>query len=388
MKVATGFEVVREAFPVRWRGRRVAVLCHAPSIAGDFSHIIDYLGNEAPCELSAVFGPQHGINGQTQDNMIEWEGFVHPVWKVPVYSLYGEHRKPTAEMLKDIDVLLVDLQDVGCRVYTYVWTLRLCMERCAELGIEVAVLDRPNPIGAMASDGAVLDRNYYTFVGMAQIPLCHGMTMGELALFLQRNEVPECRLTVVGMLNYNRKMSWAETGLPWVPPSPNMPTERTGIVYPGAVLIEALNLSEARGTTTPFELFGAPFIRARELKKWLDDFGIPGCGFRVHDYIPTFHKFSGRYCEGVFIHVTDVRQFRPGRAFAAIFRGIIETSGTDALKFLPPPYEYEDRLIPFDILAGDSGLRTALCAGTPLEDEFARWDDQLEKFTFEHLYDC
>ncbi len=388
MRAATGFDVVRADFPARWRGKRVAVLCHAPSIAGDLTHIIDYLGGEAPCRLAAVFGPQHGVSGQTQDNMIEWEGFVHPVWNVPVYSLYGLHRKPTAGMLKDVDVLLVDLQDVGCRVYTYVWTLRLCMERCAEMGIEVAVLDRPNPAGALAPDGAVLDPGHYTFVGMARIPLCHGMTMGELALFLQRHEVPECKLTVVSMLNYKRGMSWAETGLPWVPPSPNMPTERTSIVYPGAVLIEALNLSEARGTTTPFELFGAPFVRARELKAWLDRRGLPGCGFRIHDYIPTFHKFSGRYCEGLFVHVTDIRRFRPVRTFAVIFKGIIETSDAEALKFLPPPYEYEDKLMPFDILAGDSGLRAALCSGAPLEPEFARWDAGLETFAFEPLYGC
>lgn len=386
-KVETGFEAVRVDFPARWRGKQVAVLCHAPSVSADFTHIIDYLGGGAPCTLAAIFGPQHGVCGQTQDNMIEWEGFIHPVWKVPVYSLYGRHRKPTREMLKDVDVLLVDLQDVGCRVYTYVWTLRLCMERCAEMGIEVAVLDRPNPAGELAADGAVLDRGYYTFVGMAQIPLCHGMTMGELAKFLNRHEVPGCSLTVVGMRNYHRGMSWADTGLPWVPPSPNMPTERTAIVYPGSVLIEALNLSEARGTTTPFELFGAPFVRARELVEWLDGRRILGCAFRVHDYIPTFHKFAGKCCEGVFVHVTDVAGFRPVRVFAEIFRGIIETSPVGSLEFLPPPYEYEEHLMPFDILAGNSALRVALASGAPLEPVFAEWDSALEKFEFEPLYD-
>ncbi len=385
MNTASGFDVIKADFPAKWKNKRIGVLCHAPSISRDFVHIIDYLAADAPCRLTAIFGPQHGICGETQDNMIEWNSFVHPFWKVPVYSLYGEHRKPTPEMLKDVDLLIVDVQDVGTRVYTYMWTLRLCMERCAEMGIPVAVLDRPNPIGFLKPDGAILKREFFTFVGMAEIPLCHALTIGEIALFLQQHEVPECRLEVIKMKNYNRKMRFEETGLNWVPPSPNMPTERTAAVYPGAVLIEALNLSEARGTTTPFELFGAPFINSRKLLTELNDRKISGCRFRMHDYIPTFHKFAKTVCHGVQIHVTEPEKFRPVRTFVEIFRAIMKTS-EGSLRFLPPPYEYERELTPFDILAGDSKTREMLQSGTDPLSEFARWDEEMNGFTPERLY--
>jgi len=381
MACVTGFELVRSNFPAAWRGRNVAVLCHAPSISRDFTHIIDFLAASSACRLVAVFGPQHGVMGQTQDNMIEWEGFIHPVHKIPVYSLYGEHRRPTPEMLRNVDILLVDLQDVGTRVYTYVWTLRLCMEQCARMGIKVVVLDRPNPISEIPPDGALLDRRFFTFVGMAEIPLCHGMTIGELAVFLREHEVPDCDLEVVKMLNFHHGMSFADCRLPWA----NMPTCATAAVYPGAVLVEALNLSEGRGSTTPFELLGAPWLRPRELKAVLDAKRLPGCAFRIHDYIPTFHKFAGKYCGGIQVHVTDPSRFRPVRTFMEIFRAILQTS-PGALEFLPPPYEYEEKLTPFDILSGDSSSRLALENGTPLDDLFAIWDASLAAFDGVNLY--
>ncbi len=221
--------------------------------------------------LTAVFGPQHGIHGQTQDNMIEWQSERHPVYNIPLFSLYGEHRKPTPEMLSEIDVLVIDLQDVGTRIYTYIWTVKLCMEACSEAGIPVWILDRPNPAGCLPFDGPVLKEDYFTFVGGASIPLCHRMTIGEMALWLKEKYFPKLALNIVWMKNWNRTMQYGDTGLPWVLPSPNMPSYQTTLVYPGTVLIEALNLSEGRGTTLPFELFGAPFINPEKLRKNLEE---------------------------------------------------------------------------------------------------------------------
>jgi len=330
--------------------------------------------------LSAIFGPQHGIHGQTQDNMIEWRSQRHPFYKIPLYSLYGEHRKPAPEMLKDIDVLLIDLQDVGARLYTYIWTVKLCIEACSEAGIPVWLLDRPNPIGSLPFDGPVLKKEFFTFVGGASIPLCHRMTIGEMALWIKEKYYPRCDLNIVWMKNWRRSSLFSETGLPWVLPSPNMPTIQTAIVYPGTVLIEALNLSEGRGTTIPFELFGAPFIDAEKLKKNLDARNIEGCAFRIHNFIPTFHKFCGELCNGLQIHVTDINLFKTVGIALEIFDAIIETSAPDSLKFNLPPYEYEYSLMPFDILSGDSGMRETLLNRKNGRIEKERWSHEIEEF--------
>lgn len=378
--VITGLESILRKFPASLNGKRIGILCHAPSVARDFTHITELFFKRNDCKLSAIFGPQHGLYGQTQDNMIEWNSQMHPVWNIPLYSLYGEHRKPTKEMLEKIDILLVDLQDVGARLYTYIWTVKHCMEACSEAGIPVWILDRPNPIGRIAFDGPVLKKEFFTFVGGASIPLCHRMTIAEMAIWIKEKHVPGCNLNVVRMENWRRSSLYSETGLPWVLPSPNMPTLQSAIVYPGTVLIEALNLSEARGTTIPFELFGAPFIDSVNLKSNLDGRKIPGCAFRIHDFIPTFHKFSGQLCKGIQIHVTDINKYRPVSTALEIFAAIIETSESDALKFNPPPYEYEYNLMPFDILAGDSGMRETLIKRGNLKSETERWDNEISVF--------
>ncbi len=381
--VKTGLDQIAGNLPVGIRGKRAGILCHAPSILGDFTHITTHFHNRDDCRLAAVFGPQHGISGQTQDNMIEWEGSVHPVFGVPVYSLYGEHRKPTPEMLEKIDLLIVDLQDVGARLYTYIWTLKLCMEACSEAGIPVWVLDRPNPIGRIPYDGPVLKQEYFTFVGGACFPMCHRMTIGEMALWLRSAYFPSCELNVVWMKGWQRNSLFSETGLPWVLPSPNMPTLNTAIVYPGMVLLEALNLSEGRGTTIPFELFGAPFLKPTELKKILDSSGRKGCYFREHGFIPTFNKYSGSYCEGIQIHVTEPAFYHPVETALDIISAIVETSGEDALRFKDPPYEYENKLMPFDILSGDSQMRKVISGKLSLSQEKERWKEETELFTKE-----
>jgi uncharacterized protein YbbC (DUF1343 family) len=378
--VITGLETVLNNFPPVLKGNRIGILCHAPSITKYFELITDLFYHRKDCILTAIFGPQHAIYGQTQDNMIEWQSHRHPVYDIPVYSLYGEHRKPTQEMLNNIDILLVDLQDVGARLYTYIWTVKLCMEACSELSIPIMILDRPNPIGRIQFDGPVLKREYFTFVGGASIPLCHRMTLGEMSLWIKEKYYPACDLKIVWMKNWRRSSLYCDTGLPWVLPSPNMPSQQTTLVYPGTVLIEALNISEGRGTTIPFELLGAPFINSRILKKNLDSRKISGCAFRIHDYVPVFHKFRGENCNGIQIHVTDVNLFKPVGTALEIIEAIIETSPVDSLKFNIPPYEYETRLMPFDILSGDSGMRETLQFKGNIRSEKERWASEIEEF--------
>lgn len=379
----TGLDQIRHETPGGLLGKRVGVLCHAPSVASDYTHIISIFLKKPDCTLAAIFGPQHGLYGQTQDNMIEWSGFRHPVLGIPVYSLYGEHRKPTPEMLAGLDALVVDLQDVGARLYTYIWTVRFCMEACAEAGIPVWILDRPNPIGRISYDGPVLKEEYFTFVGAACIPLCHRMTIGEMALWIKEMHGIRCDLNIVWMKNWRRNSLFDETGLPWILPSPNMPGLSTAIVYPGMVLAEALNISEGRGTTIPFELSGAPFIDSEKLKENLDSRKIKGCVFRIHNFIPAFNKYSGKACNGIQIHVTDANAFLPVLTAYEYFSAVIETSPSGSVKFNDPPYEYEYRLMPFDILSGDSVMRNSLMNGVPSKIERERWISEIGQFKSE-----
>lgn len=378
--VITGLESLLIDFPAELKGKNIGILCHASSITRSFEHISEIFYKRNDCRLAALFGPQHGIHGQTQDNMIEWQSQNHRVYGIPLHSLYGDHRKPTTEMLKGIDIFMIDLQDVGARLYTYIWTVKLCMEACTEAGIPVWLLDRPNPVGRLPFDGPVLKKEYFTFVGGASIPLCHRMTIGEMAIWLKEKYYPSCNLKVIKLKNWKRNSLFTECGLPWVLPSPNIPTLQTAVVYPGTVLIEALNLSEGRGTTIPFEIFGAPFIEPEKLKKNLDSRALEGCVFRNHDFIPTFHKYAGELCYGMQIHVTDINKFRPVSVALDIFEAIIQTSNTGSLQFKNPPYEYEYKLMPFDILSGDSSMRETLISGKDIKFEKQRWNYETEEF--------
>ncbi len=370
--VLTGLDIIASNVPASLKSKRVAVLCHAPSITGGYRHIADVLA-DAGCRVVALFGPQHGLHGETQDNMIEWEGGTDQSRSLPVYSLYGAHRKPTAEMLKDTEILLIDLQDVGARLYTYIWTVKLCMEAAAEKGIPVLILDRPNPASVMPVDGALLHRSFFTFVGGAEIPLCHRLTIGELALWLREYELPGCDLNVVAMEGWNRNAPFRESKVAWVPPSPNMPTPESTLPYPGTVLAEATNVSEGRGTTTPFELIGAPWMDAHGIISNLGGRNLKGCAFRNHNYIPVFHKYEGELCQGIFIHVTNPRIYKPVETALHIFDAIVSGDGGENFRFLDPPYEYEERLMPFDILAGDEGMREVLSGRRSIEAEVERW---------------
>ena len=282
---------------------------------------------------------------------MEWKGFEHPVLHVPVYSLYGEHREPTAEMLADIEVLLVDLQDIGSRYYTFIWTLYLCLRACARAGIQVVVLDRPNPINGLTTEGPVLDPDYRSFVGMHPLPIRHACTIGELAEKFRSEEFTNCKLTVLPMRNWDRAMWFDDTGLPWVMPSPNMPTLDTAAVYPGMCLLEGTNISEGRGTTRPFEIFGAPFIDAPSLCRDLNARELPGVIFRENYFQPTFHKFAGEVCAGAQLHVVDRTTFRPFATGVEVIKRIRHLY-PDKFQWKQPPYEYEWKRLPIEVLIG------------------------------------
>jgi uncharacterized protein YbbC (DUF1343 family) len=376
--VKTGLQSLLKNFPTKLKNKKVGLVCHAASIASDYTHCVDVF-LKLPCVLSAIFGPQHGLFGQTQDNMVEWEGYPHPTLKIPVYSLYGKNRKPAKNMLKNLDALVIDLQDVGARPYTYIWTIKLCMEACMEIGLPVWVLDRPNPIGAVGFDGPMLLPDYFSFVGGAPIPLCHRLTMGEMALLLKDLYFQDLDFHVVWMSDWKRNSLFSETGLSWVLPSPNMPTLDTAIVYPGMVLLEATNLSEGRGTTRPFEIMGAPFVKMGEVLDTLNKMRLPGCVFREHGFIPTFQKWQGRYCCGLQVHVTDPRAYRPALVTIALVHAIIKSSGGE-FQFKQPPYEYEVIKMPFDILAGSSDLRQVLEQKTSIAGLAAMWESDRAAF--------
>ena len=340
-------------WPRELKGLRLGALLHAASITSQCQPVVDLLGalDGELFQLTTLFGPQHGFAGTTQDNMIEWDGYRHPQLGVPVYSLYGEHRQPTPEMLRNMDVLLVDLMDVGSRYYTFIWSLYLCMKASAAAGIHVVVCDRPNPINGVDREGEVIQDGYFSFVGLHPIPVRHAKTIGELAQQFKVEAFPDCQLTVLPMENWDRSMWFDQTGLPWAMPSPNMPTLDTAIVYPGMCLLEATNLSEGRGTTRPFETFGAPWIDGHALTRTLNQLHLPGVHFREIAFEPTFQKHARKVCQGAFLHVTDRNAFRSLHATKAILTTIRDQYPVD-FAWNPPPYEYEYEKLPIEILAG------------------------------------
>ncbi len=377
--VRTGLDLVGDAWPADLRRARIGLLTHPASVTGNLVHAVDVFSRSGPWQLSALFGPQHGIRGETQDNMVEWRGFRDSRTGLPIYSLYGKHRRPTKRMLRGLDALVVDLQDVGARYYTFIWTLDLCLSAAREHGLSVVILDRPNPIGGTTVEGPVLDPAFCSFVGRRPLPVRHGMTLGEIARYLTEEFHPGADLRVVTLDGWDRRMYFPDTGLPWVLPSPNMPTVDTALVYPGLCLLEGTNLSEGRGTTRPFELFGAPFIEPDRLVERLRAFRLPGVRFRPAWFKPTFQKHRGRLCGGAQIHVRSRRRFKPFLTGVAILLAVRELYGS-RLQWNPPPYEYETEKLPIDILAGNDRLRAAVDACCALSHIEEQWRDETRIF--------
>jgi uncharacterized protein YbbC (DUF1343 family) len=363
----------------RLAGRRVGLVANSASVGAGFRHTADRLLAAPGVTLAALFGPQHGFHADVQDNMIESPHGRDPARGIPVYSLYSDTREPTPEMLAGLDVLVIDLQDVGTRVYTFVYTMANCLRAARRAGLPVIVCDRPNPIGGAAVQGPVLEPGFESFVGQFPIPLRHGLTIGELARLFNDHFGLGADLDIVAMQGWSREQYFDETGLPWVMPSPNMPTLDTAIVYPGAVLFEGTLVSEGRGTTRPFEIVGAPWVRAERLAARLEAYDLPGVHFRPVWFEPTFHKHAGQTCGGCQVHVTDRRAFDPVAAAVALMR---EIRAEDPSRFAwrQPPYEYETEKMPIDILSGSSTLRLQIEAGADLDTMRASWQPGLEAF--------
>jgi len=311
--------------------------------------------------------------------MIEWRSFRDKKTGLPVYSLYGMTRKPFPEMLEDIDVMIIDLQDVGSRYYTFIWNMALVMEACEEMNKAVVVLDRPNPITGSYIEGPVLKPEFSSFVGLRTLPVRHGMTIGEIGLYLKAAYYQDLDFFIIPMQGWERGMWFDQTGLPWVLPSPNMPTLDTAAVYPGMCLLEATNLSEGRGTTRPFEIFGAPFIDPDKLVKRLKELRLPGVVLRPLHFLPTFHKHAGKVCGGAQIHVTERKIFRPFKTAAAILKTVRELYSKN-FSWSQPPYEYEKNLPPIDILAGTDRFRKDIENSSDLSYMETWWNKELNEF--------
>jgi len=353
MPVQIPLDHLRELWPKELAGAKIGALVHPASISAKLEHASKILEHSSGklFQLRAFFGPQHGFLGQTQDNMVEWKSYQHPRLKIPVHSLYGKHREPTVKMLDKLDALVVDLQDIGARYYTFIWTLYLCMRACEKSGVHMVVLDRPNPINGVAVEGPPIEKGYESFVGMHPIPIRHGKTIGELATQFHEEAFPDCRLSVLPMKNWERAMWFDQTGLPWVMPSPNMPTLETATVYPGMCLLEGTNISEGRGTTRPFEIFGAPFIDPGRLCRELNDLNLPGVYFRENYFQPTFQKFAGQLCGGAQIHLLDRNIYRSFQTGVEIIRTIRKLY-PESFTWKQPPYEYETEKLPIQVLLG------------------------------------
>jgi uncharacterized protein YbbC (DUF1343 family) len=361
------------------RGERVGLVCNQATVDHSFRHAADLVHAHPDIRLTTLFGPQHGIRGDVQDNMVETGHTTDRATGLPVYSLYSETREPTARMLQDVDVIVVDLQDVGCRIYTFVYTMAHCMRVARTLGKRVIVCDRPNPIGGDQVEGNLLDPAYASFVGLYPLPTRHGMTSGELGRLFNDAFGIGCELEVVPMEGWSRAHWMDDTDAPWVMPSPNMPTLDTATVFPGTVHLEGTQMSEARGTTRPFELVGAPYIEPEAYGRRLNDLGLAGVYFRPTVFQPTFQKHAGTSCGGVQIHVLDRERFEPVKAGIAVVK-IAYDMYTDQFRWKVPPYEYVFDKNPFDVIAGTSALREAIESGRSLEEITGSWRAGEETF--------
>jgi uncharacterized protein YbbC (DUF1343 family) len=381
-QVASGLEVLCAERLDFCRGRRVSVLCHPASVDAKLVHIVDRL-MAAGVRPVRLFGPEHGVRGEAQD-MVSVPGEQDPCTGIPVTSLYGsspESLQPSQEALAESDLLLIDLQDIGSRYYTFIWTMALSMQAAARAGVAVVVLDRPNPIGGSAIEGGEVEPGCESFVGLASLPVRHGLTIGEVAL-LVRAGIPwggprfasplDLDLTVVPTQGWRRRVSFEATGLPWVMPSPNMPTMDTAFVYPGLCLIEGTNLSEGRGTTRPFEIIGAPFLDGHRLAKRLAGHRLRGVILRPLCFRPGFHKFAGQVCGGIQVHVTDRTVFEPYRCGVAILRELHALCG-EAFRWRSEPYEFVSDRLAIDLLTGSDAIRTGIERGSTLDELEATW---------------
>jgi len=379
MHVQTGLERFIESPPKWMSGKRIGLLCNPASVDRNFCHARELINRKLEGQLHALFSPQHGFFAEKQDNMIESEDLSDPILKIPVFSLYGKTRVPDKKMFDLIDVLIVDLQDVGTRVYTFIYTMSYCLEAAKEFDKKVLVLDRPNPISGSITEGNCLTSECTSFVGRYPIPMRHGLTMGELALLFNNEYGIGCDLEIIPMNGWNRKMFFQNTGLPWIPPSPNIPWPVSAMVYPGQVLWEGTNVSEGRGTTRPFEIFGAPFINTTLLLSSLGENRLPGATLRPVVFEPTSNKFKGSLCKGFQIHITDPYEFKPYITTLKLLQAVI-FHHKDQFRWKRPPYEYEFKRHSIDLIIGNKKIRQRVEHLDSIDTIEKSWIDELKGF--------
>ncbi|PIE56751.1 MAG: hypothetical protein CSA34_01935 [Desulfobulbus propionicus] len=376
--IRPGVEQFCASPPADLAGKRLALLSNQAALDTSLTHSIERVTRAFPGQLFRLFSPQHGFFCEKQDNMIESDHAVEPQTGLPIYSLYSETRQPHLWMLEDLDVLLIDLVDVGTRVYTFIWTVALCLQAAAATGVRVIVLDRPNPLGGLQIEGNLLTDACRSFVGMLDVPMRHGLSLGEMAELCNREMAIDARLDVIAADGWQRQQHHPATGLPWIFPSPNMPTYETALVYPGQVLWEGTTLSEGRGTTLPFELFGAPWLDPRAVLAALQT-PLPGCLLRPLTFSPTSGKHSGTDCGGLHLHVTDPDEFLPYRTSLALLQ-VIRSLYPEHFAYKAPPYEYEFERLPMDLIIGDVNVREALEQGVDLLEIEASWQKDLAAY--------
>lgn len=378
-RVRLGVEILLEEKLHLLRGSRVGLVCNQASVLPDFRHAADVFHAHSDIDLTALFGPQHGIRGDVQYNMIETPHVRDARSGLMVYSLYSETRVPTEEMVEGIDTFVVDLQDVGCRIYTYTYTMANCMIAAAKYGKRVIVCDRPNPIGGVKVEGNVTEKEFTSFVGQFELPTRPGMTIGEMARMFNEHFGIGCELEVVEMRGWERAMWHEETGLPWVLPSPNIPTIDTCVVFPATVHLEGTELSEGRGTTMPFELNGAPYIDPYAWAETLRSFDFPGVAFREAYFQPTFSEFAGQTCGGVQLHITDRETFTPVVVGVAMVKTAYDMY-LDDFQWRQNEYEYEFGKNAFDVVSGTDKIRRAIEAEKSVREVEVSWMPTLDDF--------
>jgi uncharacterized protein YbbC (DUF1343 family) len=375
-----GIEILLDEKIALLRGRRVGLVCNQASVLPEnFAHAADVFHEHADIDLTTLFGPQHGIRGDVQYNMIETPHVRDARTGIMVYSLYSEVREPTEEMLADVDDIVVDLQDVGCRIYTFVYTMANCMRAAKKFGKRVIVCDRPNPINGNAVEGNITEDEFTSFVGQFAIPTRHGMTIGELARMFNEHFGIGCELEVVEMQNWSREMWGDECGLPWILPSPNIPDVDTCVVFPATVHLEGTELSEGRGTTLPFFLNGAPFIDPYEWAAELRKFDLPGVAFREAYFRPTFCEFAGETCGGIQLHITDRETFTPVITGIAMVKTAYDLY-RENFQWRQNAYEYVFDKNPFDVVTGTDKIRKAIEFGVGVREIEAAWSEGTDRF--------
>ena len=377
-KIAIGLEVLIADQPDYLRGKRLGLLSNPASIDNNFNHSSAIINQIFPGQLKALFSPQHGFYAEKQDNMIESDHFIEPELNIPVFSLYNETRIPTKKMFDQIDVLLIDIQDVGTRVYTFIYTISFCLEVAAKLKKKIVILDRPNPIGGTQIEGNILSKNRTSFVGRFPIPMRHGLTTGEISQLFNQEFHIGCDLTIIPMKGWKRQMYWKDTELFWIAPSPNLPTPQSCMVYPGQVIFEGTNISEGRGTALPFEIFGAPFLDTKKIKPEADEL-IKGAFLRPINFEPTSGKWKGIVCCGFQIHITSKEEYKPYFASLLLMQLIIKHHKNN-FKFKEPPYEYVFDQMPIDLILGSKTLRKKLTGLKDLITISNQWKEEIINF--------